>query len=538
MDAKESENKGPIVPSLADEPQAGAALSNNAMPKVFISYRHVDPDQGLARALATFLSERSLKVFLDTQMLVGTRWVEEIDVQLRSSQYFVVLLSRESIESDMVRKEVQLAHELAQQDKLRILPVRVDFADRLPYDLGAYLDPIQYDTWAPGEAPDPVCGRVLAAIQQAQPLPGQAMVEDAAFAVLPAPAAAPGPAQIAAPLPVADPRLETGTLKPGSPFYVKRAADKALERSISRGGVTVVIKAPRQFGKSSLLARAHALATAAGHATCYLDFQLLDEEQCASLDTLCRLLAAKLARAFKTVLKPAEVWDDFLGPKESLEIFLEDAVLKEQPGPVTLCLDEVDRIFDQPYREDFFATIRAWHNRRAIAPVWERLQLFLVHSTEPTLWIQDINISPFNVGERLRLEGLQPDQVADLNARHGAPLRREAEVAELCDLVGGQPYLVRQALYLLATKRCDWAALKRQATNDRGPFGDHLRGLIWAMRKNPTLCDALRQVLRQHCCDDELDFERLLATGLVQGNSRRQVTPRCPLYEHYFNQHL
>lgn len=84
---------------------------------VFISYRHVAPDQDLAHFIEQALKERGQRVFVDTQMLVGTRWVDEIERQLRTADFFVVLLSSESIRSEMVRWEVKLAHQLARQEE-------------------------------------------------------------------------------------------------------------------------------------------------------------------------------------------------------------------------------------------------------------------------------------------------------------------------------------------------------------------------------------------------------------------------------------
>ena len=97
------------------------------MGQVFISYRHVEPDESLANALAAALEEREHPVFVDSRIEVGTRWVAEIERQIRASSFFVVILSRDSIRSDMVRQEVALAHDLEQAGKMRILPIRAGF---------------------------------------------------------------------------------------------------------------------------------------------------------------------------------------------------------------------------------------------------------------------------------------------------------------------------------------------------------------------------------------------------------------------------
>ena len=80
-----------------------------------------------------------------------------------------------------------------------------------------------------------------------------------------------------------------------------------------------------------------------------------------------------------------------------------------------------------------------------------RLNLIVAHSTEPHLWIQDINQSPFNVGFPIRLDDFDKAHVTELNERHGGKLKTEDDLKELMELLGGQPYLIRQALYALAT---------------------------------------------------------------------------------------
>lgn len=134
------------------------------MPNVFISYSHVSPDQDLVSQLAGCLEANGVTVFLDTKIRIGEDWVEQIDRQLRNSQYFVVVLSAASVESDMVRREIALAYRLRKARQLTILPVRMDTMRELPYDIGAYLDLIQYVVWNPGESFDPICQRILNAI--------------------------------------------------------------------------------------------------------------------------------------------------------------------------------------------------------------------------------------------------------------------------------------------------------------------------------------------------------------------------------------
>src|SRR5262245_66625027 len=75
--------------------------------RVFISdKRHVEPDEPLARALHQVLSVHH-DVFLDQTTPVGTRWGERIDTELRQADFLLILLSAESVRSEMVMAEVE-----------------------------------------------------------------------------------------------------------------------------------------------------------------------------------------------------------------------------------------------------------------------------------------------------------------------------------------------------------------------------------------------------------------------------------------------
>ena len=133
------------------------------MSQVFISYSHAD--QEIAAKLQSHIEANGFEVWVDSKIGLGQNWVEQIDTQLRRSSHLVALLSPASIRSDMVRREIAIAYGLKKADKLSILPVRLGLSEELPYELGAYLDHIQYVAWTPGESLDPVFGAIIGALQ-------------------------------------------------------------------------------------------------------------------------------------------------------------------------------------------------------------------------------------------------------------------------------------------------------------------------------------------------------------------------------------
>jgi hypothetical protein len=514
--------------------------------KCFISYRHVKPDEDIADFLEKFLSRHNQKIFVDTKILVGTQWVKEIEKHLRSSDFFIVLLSKESIRSEMVRQEVKLAHQLSQkkEKKFVVLPIRVDFDGELPYDLGAYLDSIQYAHWTPDVPFETIAGQILNAVEKHESLPLKGKADDKDVSASGVQSLFDATDGIGAPLPAADTRLtstielDTGAVRLDSPFYVKRKADDEIIQQIHKTGSTTKVKGARQMGKSSLLARAHAEAKRLKRKSFYLDFQLVDESTLTSIEALFKDLAWKISEALETGIEPDDCWKKHRGAKDNFTKFIKKAVLQETRAPVLLLFDEVDRLFSCSFRDDFFATIRGWHNRRATEDYWNHLNLVIAHSTEPYLWIKDINQSPFNVGYSINMEDFDVQQVKEANDKYGCPLRTEIEIEELINLTGGQPYLVCAALYMLRKNYYSILQLKEVATEERGPFGDHLRRFVWLLQEEKELKDSLRKVLREGTCDNEIHFIRLRSAGLVKGNARQAVQMRCGLYSDYFRRHL
>src|SRR5262249_708413 len=155
-------------------------------------------------------------------------------------------------------------------------------------------------------------------------------------------------------------------------------------------------------------------------------------------------------------------------------------------GPVLLAMDEVETIFTAPFRSDFFAMLRTWHNNRATTPIWKNLDLALVTSTEPYQLIDNLNQSPFNVGTVVELSDFTEQPVAAPNRRHGSPLSMNDE-RRVRALVGGHPYLVRRALYLVASGEFTADVLVASASDERGPFGDHLRYHRFQLWDQPEL---------------------------------------------------
>ncbi|MGB0560285.1 MAG: AAA-like domain-containing protein [Spirulinaceae cyanobacterium] len=521
-----------LTPVLRQRQQK-PARQETAARKVFISYkRSASPDEALALQIYEALRPDHA-VFIDQTMLVGTPWLERITQEIQQADYLIVLLSAASLHSEMVQAELEIAQAQAAKTpgQPQILPVRLAYHEPFPYPLNTYLDPIHWAFWEPGSEPTQLIAELQAAIQGGQ-LPINTNQQKQRILQTAPPAALPPPR------PAASLEMPEGTMAVESQFYVERPQDAIALETIQQPGVTITIKGPRQMGKSSLLLRVMAAAVKAGKRVVFLDFQLFTQAALENSEIFYQQFCTILADELDLEDEPEQFWRSSLGESQNCTRYLGRYVLKTVKEPLVLVMDEVDRLFGTAFRSDFFSMLRGWHNSRAIKPAWKRLDLALVTSTEPYQLIADLNQSPFNVGQVLDLEDFALAQVVDLNQRHGQPLDRSGCQA-LYDLVGGHPYLVRRALYLVASGQLTVAALFATAMDDRGPFGDHLRYHLFRLYDQQALVQCLLQVIRGKGCGDEHDFFRLRGAGLVRREEGSQaVKPRCELYAQYFRKRL
>jgi hypothetical protein len=496
--------------------------------KVFISYkRNVDPDQSVARQIFEALQQQGHYVFIDRTMTAGQQWAEEIESNVRKSDCLIVVLTSASCHSEMVKGEVAIAREQATKTAgaPRILPVRLDYTGPLPYPLNAWLDPLQY-ALCRGDADTPRLIQELASAIAGAPL------------LRPADTLAPASAAAGSPLHSAPLPPPGGSLDVDDPWYIHRDSDDAATRLIRMQGVTLVIKGSRQMGKSSLLVRTLSAALDSGKRCALIDFQMLGQDTLRSGSAFFRRLAGFVADQLELPHDLAQSWDAGLSDSQNFTHFIENQVLRPLEAPFVLAIDEADILFQADFLYDFFGMLRSWHNARANPlrkKTWKKLDLVLVTSTEPYLFIDRDHESPFNVGEVLPLSDFSLAQVDQLNTLHGAPLF-PAEVNRVCELLHGQPYLTRKAFYVLRSGLTP-EQLFAHASDDGGPFGDHLRNFFLRLLNHPELASALKQVALGHGCADPRLAYRLQGAGLVRQESGK-IVPRCNLYAQYFRERL
>jgi hypothetical protein len=264
--------------------------------------------------------------------------------------------------------------------------------------------------------------------------------------------------------------------------------------------------------------------------------QIFDSGSLTDSSAFYRQLCAQISESLELEPRVDELWNDGYGDNFNCTRYIEQAILPQAEGPVVLAIDEVDRIFASAFHKNFFGMLRSWHNKRAFSKLLRRLDMVLVASTEPQMYITDPLQSPFNVAEEIYLSDFSAEDVRALNARYWSPLD-EDELGRLTDLVGGHPFLTHYAIYAVATNSISAERFFATATLDGGLFDDHLKHLLLKLFSAPELIECMREIVAGRICRDDRAFYRLSGAGLVR-RAGSIVVPRCRLYADFFRDRL
>lgn len=336
--------------------------------------------------------------------------------------------------------------------------------------------------------------------------------------------------------PDTSPIYPSGAVPLGSPYYLERVpVEGQVYREMKRPGALVRIKAPREMGKTSLLLRALDYTKQLGYRTVSLNLEQVDQAILKDLNQFSRWLCANVTRQLQLKSKLDEYWDDDLGSKISCTAYFQDYLLQSIPTPIVLAFDEVNQLFEHPQvAKDFLPLLRSWYEEAKTLPIWQKLRLIVVYSTEIYVPLQ-LNQSPFNVGLPIQLSPFSKDEVKRLAERYGIDWEKAEEAERLMELVGGHPALIHTALYHLERGDVTVGRLLENAHTDEGIYNHHLRRHKITLQENSELFNALDIVIN---ADDPVELDRILSyklssMGLVKLTGNR-VTFGNELYRRFF----
>ena len=502
------------------------------MASVFISYRHLEPDSKIANQFFKGIVEADHEAFLASDSIdLGDDWADKIRDALENCDYFLLLLSEKSLESDMVTEEVRRAKKLRDtrpNRKPTILPIRINLSldEDINYDLAGYLNRIQQRFWNSNEDTERLLKEILEIINRSEQPQVARDRKDRITAK-----------DSHKPLPNAPLELDVpaGRVSLQSKFYISRQREQSFIQDVLKPGALLRIKAPRQFGKTSLAARIIDFARKKGHEVVSLSFQLLDENAITNLDLLLKQLCAHSSMQLGLPVVVSDFWKDkYLGLKMKCSNYFENHILKKTEKPFVLAIDEADRLFgNEDVSSDFYSMLRVWNETATDNELWKKLKLIITYSTEANLSLPALQ-SPLNVGSEISLREFTFEEVKELAEKHLLTWNQK-EINLLIDMIGGYPFLVRKAMYEIAKNKIPLESFLREASMDTGPYGDHLRRQFYILKQHPELEQELRFVIDNEHASDSSCYHRLLAGGLIKGKPSC-VNLSLKLYQLYFKE--
>jgi transcriptional regulator with XRE-family HTH domain len=332
------------------------------------------------------------------------------------------------------------------------------------------------------------------------------------------------------------PPYPNGSVPLGSPFYLERTPFEArIDSELQKPGALIRIKAPREMGKTSLLLRVLDSAKSLGYQTVSLNIEQVDESILSDLNQFLRCICTNVARQLQ--LKPLldEYWDEDLGSKISCTDYFQHYLLANVSTPLVLAFDEMNYIFEHPeIAKDFLPLLRSWFEEAKILPIWQKLRLIVVHSTEIYIPLQ-LNQSPFNVGLPIHLATFSLPQVQQLARYYGVDWEDGVQAGQLMDLVGGHPGLVNIALYHLSRKDVTLAQLLETAATGTGVYNHHLQRHWVTLEQQPELAQALDRVMNatEPITLPPILGYKLSSLGLIYRSGDKAI-PGCELYRQAF----
>jgi hypothetical protein len=248
-------------------------------------------------------------------------------------------------------------------------------------------------------------------------------------------------------------------------------------------------------------------------------------------DSFFRTLGARIARGAGRLQpgQPLTPWPD--SPSDHLSDLMVDILRSEQRSFV-LVLEQLDALLEFEFRETVLEVFRHWV--QLVEEPWPAFRLVVAVTRTPMSLIRNRTRSPFfNSATQIEIGPLDESATRQLMRLYRLSLTDE-QLKNLREMVGGHPFLLREAMYLAAHHGVplervldrgapEGVALRNRAVAILPPLSGSLHAALCEVRANP------RKALPVEV------YEALRGAGLLD-HAGGIYRFRCRLYEEHFSE--
>ena len=242
-----------------------------------------------------------------------------------------------------------------------------------------------------------------------------------------------------------------GSLRYGHPTYITRQADRDIYHALKQKEFCYVLNS-RQMGKSSLRVRTMKTLGKVGFKCVAIDLGILG--RFATAEQWYGGFAAELWRKLRLT---SGIDDDLnwwrshseLSPLQRFCRFIEDILLVNRHEDIIIFLDEVDNIINLDFRDELLILIRNCYEKRVESKQYLRLTFCLLGVATPSSLRINKQLSPFNIGKAIDLEGFDITEAQPLVAGLDTKFTNSSEILkDILYWTKGQPFLTQKLCFL------------------------------------------------------------------------------------------
>ena len=195
-----------------------------------------------------------------------------------------------------------------------------------------------------------------------------------------------------------------------------------------------------------------------------------------------------------------------------------------------LALDDLDSLPNIIGGEEFLIAIESWLERIEKEPRLNGLKILATISSHSNIITNNQILSLVKHNPIIELSDLNLKQIEELSLLHNVHLS-QSEISNMHQVLGGHPYLIRLAIYVIWKEKCEWTDLLTNILTKESAFSKHI-GKCKALIKDDRLDSALQQIISSGECANKNALHLLMKYGIITSTIDNHYRLRAGLYNY------